>query len=62
MQSPAIASCIRFVQIRARFDEDQHHLITQGFQFLSLLPNLRTLSLFHVYWPNLKLENVPNIL
>ncbi|KAF8904285.1 hypothetical protein CPB85DRAFT_1318020 [Mucidula mucida] len=58
--SPAIASYVRFVQIRAKSDR-QHMLVTQGFQFLSLLPNLHTLSLVDVYWPGLTLEDIPTI-
>ncbi|KAF8904286.1 hypothetical protein CPB85DRAFT_1255442 [Mucidula mucida] len=59
MRSPAIASCIRFVQIRVNHDQ---YLVTQGFQFLSLLPNLCALSLMNIAWLNLNPGNVPTIL
>ncbi|KAF9026540.1 hypothetical protein BDZ89DRAFT_1067524, partial [Hymenopellis radicata] len=59
-RSPAIASCIRFVQIRT--NRNDQYLVTQGFQFLSLLPNLRALSLTGIFWPSFQPENVPTIL
>ncbi len=58
-RSPSIASCIRFVQIRVNHDQ---YLVTQGFQFLSLLPNLRALSLMNIAWLNLNPGNIPTIL
>ncbi|KAF9026522.1 hypothetical protein BDZ89DRAFT_1067501 [Hymenopellis radicata] len=57
-RSPAIASCIRFVQIRAEAEE----FIAPGFRFLSHLPNLRALSLIDIFWPLLKPKHVPTIL
>ncbi|KAF9026535.1 hypothetical protein BDZ89DRAFT_30822 [Hymenopellis radicata] len=59
-RSPAIASCIRFLQIRA--SRNDHYLVIQGFHFLSLLPNLRALSLTDIFWPSFQPGNIPTIL
>ncbi|KAF9026546.1 hypothetical protein BDZ89DRAFT_1067530 [Hymenopellis radicata] len=56
--SPAIASCIRYVTLNGLY-ADIADITVQGFEFLSHLPNIRSLTFLCISWPDLRPAKVP---